>query len=128
MPKIGNIRQKIACEGIFICMGFRENLKDELKYQDMRVKELAEKAGVSKRAIDHYLAEKFTEPTAENAVKIAQVLGVSVEYLVTGKESSIPATIKPEVAEIIREMNHLPIADIAFAKEMVHRLVLSAEK
>ena len=109
-------------------MGFRENLKDELKYQDMRVKELAEKTGISKRAIDHYLAEKYTEPTAETAVKIAQVLGVSVEYLVTGKESAVPVSIKPEVIEIIHEINHLPLQDIAFTKEMVHRLMLSIGK
>lgn len=38
-------------------MGFRENLKDELKYQDLKVKELAVKAGVPKRTIDHYLTE-----------------------------------------------------------------------
>ena len=69
-------------------MGFRENLKDELKYQGIKVKELAEKTGVSKRAIDHYLAEKYTEPTADTAVKIARALGVSVEYLVTGTNSS----------------------------------------
>ena len=57
-------------------MVFRKNLKDELEYQDMRVKELAEKTENSKKAIDLYLAEKFTEPTAETAVKIAQILGV----------------------------------------------------
>ena len=67
-------------------MGFRENLKDELKYRGMIVKELADKSGIPKGTIDHYLAEKCTAPIAENAVKIAQALGVSVEYLVTGKE------------------------------------------
>ena len=67
-------------------MGFRENLKGELKYQGIIVKELAEKSGVAKGTIDHYLAEKCTAPIAENAVKIAQALNVSVEYLVTGKE------------------------------------------
>ena len=69
-------------------MGFKENLKDELKYQGMLVKELAKKSGVPKGTIDHYLAEKSTAPIAENAVKIAQALGVSVEYLVTGKTSA----------------------------------------
>ena len=68
-------------------MGFKENLKDELKYQGMLVKELADKTGIPKGTIDHYLAEKNTAPIAENAVKIAQALNVSVEYLVTGKES-----------------------------------------
>ena len=37
---------------------------------------IAEKTENSKKAIDLYLAEKFTEPTAETAVKIAQILGV----------------------------------------------------
>ncbi len=109
-------------------MGFRENLKDELKYQDIRVKELADRTGISKRAIDHYLAEKYTEPTAETAVKIAKELGVSVEYLVTGKNSEIPDTIKPELINLIRDMNHLPDKDIEFIKEMVRRFILSVDK
>ncbi len=109
-------------------MGFRENLKDELKYQDIRVKELANRTGISKRAIDHYLAEKYTEPTAETAVKIAKELGVSVEYLVTGKNSEIPDTIKPEIINLIRDINHLPDKDIDFIKEMVRRLILSVDK
>ena len=109
-------------------MGFRENLKDELKYQDIRVKELADRTGISKRAIDHYLAEKYTEPTAETAVKIAKELGVSVEYLVTGKNSEIPDTIKPEIINLIRDMNHLPDKDIEFIKEMIRRLIHSVDK
>ena len=52
-------------------MGFKENLKDELKYQGVLVKELSEKTGIPKGTIDHYLAEKNTAPIAENAVKIA---------------------------------------------------------
>lgn len=108
-------------------MGFRENLKDELKYQDMRVKELADKSGVSKRAIDHYLAEKNTEPTAETAVKIAKVLGVSVEYLVTGTNESVPANIKPDVIDIIKEINHLSQNDIDLVKELTHRIAKSAK-
>ena len=103
-------------------MGFRENLKDELKYQDMRVKELADKSGVSKRAIDHYLAEKYTEPTAETAVKIASVLNVSVEYLVTGKNPDIPQNIKPEVIEIIKDLNYLSDDDLETLKKLIHRL------
>ena len=109
-------------------MGFRENLKDELKYQDIRVKELADKTGISKRVIDHYLAEKYTEPTAETAVKIAKELGVSVEYLVTGKNSKIPETIKPEIIDLLKDINHLPDKDIDFVKEMVKRLILSIDK
>lgn len=66
-------------------MGFKDNLKEELKYQDIRIKELSEKTQISIGTLNHYLAEKSTEPTVENAVKIARALNVSVEYLVTGQ-------------------------------------------
>lgn len=69
-------------------MGFRENLRDELNYQDIRIKELTKITGISAGTLNHYLAEKSTEPTVENAVKIAKALNVSVEYLVCGEDSS----------------------------------------
>ncbi len=84
----------------YSCMGFKENLKDELKYQGILVKELAEKSGVAKGTIDHYLAEKCTAPIAENAVKIAQALGVTVEYLVTGKEINLSKDKKSQNLEV----------------------------
>ena len=68
-------------------MGFKENLKSELLYQDMLVKELAEKTGISRHTLDNYLNVRKNMPTADVAVKIAQTLGVTVEYLVTGKEN-----------------------------------------
>jgi transcriptional regulator with XRE-family HTH domain len=67
-------------------MGFRENLKNELTYSGMLVKELASKTGVNKYTIDNYLSTHNCTPSANAAVKIAKVLGVSVEYLVTGHE------------------------------------------
>lgn len=72
-------------------MSFKENLKDELNYQGVLVKELSSKSGVGKRTIDNYLRSNESQPTAENAVKIAQALNVTVEYLVTGK-NSLPQT------------------------------------
>ena len=66
-------------------MGFRENLKNELVFQDIRIKELAYKSGINPRTIEQYLSSAAKMPSAENAVKIANALGVSVEYLVTGK-------------------------------------------
>jgi transcriptional regulator with XRE-family HTH domain len=68
-------------------MGFKENLKSELIYSGMPVKELAAKSGVNKYSIDNYLNARGQIPSAEAAVKIAAALGVSVEYLVTGKEA-----------------------------------------
>lgn len=79
-------------------MSFRENLRDELNYKDLRIKELSEKTKISIGTLNHYLAEKSTEPTAENAVKIARALGVTVEYLVTGKNSSTQNS-KPQLTD-----------------------------
>ncbi|MDR2759301.1 MAG: helix-turn-helix domain-containing protein [Spirochaetaceae bacterium] len=69
-------------------MGFRENLKSELVYQGMLVKELALLSGVSRHTLDNYLNIRGHIPSADIAVKIARAMGVSVEYLVTGEEIS----------------------------------------
>ena len=68
-------------------MGFKENLKSELAYKNMLVKELAAKTGISRHTLDNYLNVREHIPTLDIAVKIAQALEVSVEYLATGKES-----------------------------------------
>lgn len=63
---------------------FRENLRDELNYQGVTVKELAGKTGISKRTIENYLSSKGTLPPVDYACKIASVLNISVEALVSG--------------------------------------------
>ncbi len=88
-------------------MGFRENLKAELEYQDIKTKELAEKAGVNKRTIDHYLMSNPQEPSVTNALKIAQALNVSVEYLVTGKEILHGIPLTKETARFINQYTSL---------------------
>jgi len=89
-------------------MAFKDNLKSELAYQDMLVKELAEKAGVSRHTLDNYLNVREHMPTADIAVKIAQALGVTVEYLVTGEEARTekPALI-PEIRALIQNFKLL---------------------
>lgn len=88
-------------------MGFRENLKAELEYQDIKTKELAEKSGVNKRTIDHYLMASPQEPSVTNALKIAQALGVSVEYLVTGKEILQGIPLTRDTTEFINQYTNL---------------------
>ncbi|MCL1836894.1 MAG: helix-turn-helix transcriptional regulator [Treponema sp.] len=68
-------------------------MKAELNYAGMRVKELAEQSGVKKQTIDSYLRENNYTPSAENAVGIARALGVSVEYLVMGKDAQKGPTL-----------------------------------
>ena len=65
-------------------MTFKERLRDELNFQDITVKELASKTGIKKGTIDSYLSVRNSIPTADNAVKIARALNITVEYLITG--------------------------------------------
>ena len=67
-------------------MGFAENLRDELEYQGMQVKELAERTGLSINTLNKYRPGSTVVPTIDNAAKIAQVLHVSLDYLATGAE------------------------------------------
>lgn len=78
-------------------MSFGENLHKELEYQDIQIKELSEKTGISRNTLDKYLSGTKSQPNVENAVKIAQALGVTVEYLVLGKNAG-----KQEAKDSIR--------------------------
>jgi transcriptional regulator with XRE-family HTH domain len=68
-------------------MSFRENLREALDFSGMEQKELAAFVGISLKTIENYLKQEFSMPSADKAVRIAQALGVSVEYLVTGGEN-----------------------------------------
>ncbi|MBR1403729.1 MAG: helix-turn-helix transcriptional regulator [Treponema sp.] len=102
-------------------MGFKEILKDELIYKDIQSKELAVKTGISLNTINHYLAQNGNAPSAENALKIAQALGVSVEYLMTGKNASITDDIKPKLKKMIPELNYLSDTDLDLLSEIAQR-------
>jgi transcriptional regulator with XRE-family HTH domain len=78
-------------------------------------KELAHKADISLRNIENYLRENASIPSAEKAVQIAQALGVTVEYLVTGNNSAkempastIESEIDHETRQLIRAIKILP--------------------
>lgn len=62
---------------------FWDNVAVELEYLGMTNKALAEKVGITASNIGKG-QKQGSSPSAETAVKIAKVLGVSVEYLVTG--------------------------------------------
>jgi transcriptional regulator with XRE-family HTH domain len=107
-------------------MGFRENLKDELAYNGMLVKELSAKTGINKYTIDNYLSSHNCSPSAGAAVKIAAVLGVSVEYLVTGSESRRETTMahfSPNLRRFIRALESLREGDRKIVLENALNLI-----
>ncbi len=103
-------------------MGFRENLKEELAYQDMKVKELAEKTGISKHTLDHYLTINGSQPQVELAVKIAQALNVSVEYLVLGKKEIQTKPSEWDTSALTEKIKLLSHSDFKFVKKLVNLL------
>jgi transcriptional regulator with XRE-family HTH domain len=91
-------------------MGFRENLKTELSYSGLLVKELAAQSGIKKHTIDNYLSVRGRMPSADAAVRIARVLGVSVEYLITGYETAGTKDsqhFSPEIRHLARIVENL---------------------
>ena len=94
-------------------MGFKENLKSELAYSGILVKELATLSGINKRTIDNYLDAHNCMPSADAAVRIAGALGVSVEYLVTGQERQerTPTPRLPGPQHILKHLESLTMRD-----------------
>jgi transcriptional regulator with XRE-family HTH domain len=89
-------------------MGFKENLRSELSYKGMLVKELAALTGIRKHTLDNYLNVREYMPSADAAVKIARALGVSVEYLVTGEENSPEkSSLGPEIRSLVQNFKLL---------------------
>jgi transcriptional regulator with XRE-family HTH domain len=101
-------------------MGFRENLKSELEYNGMLVKELAALSGVQKRAIDNYLRTiDAAIPAADAAVKIAHALGVTVEFLVMGEEQQIPQ----EIRKITRNLYKVSMRDRKLIEDLLGAMI-----
>jgi len=92
-------------------MSFRDNLREEISYRGIEQKELAHQAGISLRSLESYLRENASIPSADKAVKIAQVLGVTVEYLVNGDKHSkkISSFIEPEIQHLIQAIKDIPV-------------------
>jgi len=91
-------------------MAFKENLRDAIEYSGLEQKELAYKSGIPLRSIENYLRGNASIPSAEKAVRISHVLGVTVEYLVTGKNShgETYPPINADIQKLIQHIEKLP--------------------
>ena len=109
-------------------MGFAENVKSELDFQNMQLKELSIKTGISRNTLDKYLTgKKVVQPGVENAVKIAQALGVSVEYLVTGKSEN-PNRLTSEYEQLLRKYQKLNNFNRRTVFDLVNSISVRQEK
>ena len=106
---------------------FADRLKEEMDYVGISRKELAYYADVKQRALDMYLGTQQSMPAADIAVKLAKVLHVSVEYLVTGKNSEIPSR-QNRMADLERDLESLPTPIIESVSTMIHALAENEKK
>ncbi len=103
---------------------FRKNLRDELTYQALTVKDLSEKTGIPKSSLDGYLAHKPTMPTIEVAVKIARALHCSIEYLMRDNEEFAQKfTLRQqEIQKLNQSLSILPNDKFYLARTLIHSL------
>ena len=100
---------------------FSKRLRSEIEYIGLNQKEFAAKAGIKKRALDAYLWAQQSMPPADIAVKIASALGLSVEYLVTGKEyrRSVDVSGYLQFRDILDDLAVLPDELLDSIKAMI---------
>ena len=99
-------------------MEFSELLKDLRRQAGLTQVEVAEKLGISQPAYASW-ERGIKKPTQENLVKIAQILNVSVDYLVGNSEEK---SDELDNIELLFRMNSKGLTDeekAVFKKELI---------
>lgn len=105
---------------------FWERVDEELEYKGMNRKSLATEVGFNLGNIGKGI-QLGSSPSADTAVKIAKVLNVSVEYLVTGTEPSLKnenydlQKIR-EYSSLISQIDSLPENQRELVKSIVAKM------
>lgn len=114
---------------------FRDNLKEQIEYKGMIIKEVAAKAGISKRTMDTYVDSRAVIPNAEIAVKLAEALDTTVEYLVKGSEKKRTLDVPKKehksfdkYKKIIEDLNIIPKEELPIIEAMVHAVAKEFSK
>ena len=100
-------------------MSFSDNIRNLLDIKKIQIKELSAGTGISKNTLDNYLSGQKSLPNVDNAVKIAQFIGVLVEYLVTGMTGNDSSD---EVENLIKDLYRLKPTDFTSIKKIIHSL------
>ncbi|WP_296329603.1 helix-turn-helix transcriptional regulator [uncultured Treponema sp.] len=88
---------------------FKENVKDELQFQGLSVKELSAKTNIPYQTLENYLNSRASMPPADYACRIAKVLNTDVESLLGEKDiqNSVPEEKKQDrhILTLISRLN-----------------------
>ena len=86
---------------------FKENLRSELDYHDITIKELSLMTEIPYRTIENYLSARASMPPADYAVNIAHALETTVEKLVLGESSDLLERKESKLQKNIRLFSKL---------------------
>lgn len=105
---------------------FWERVDEELEYKGMNRKSLASEVGFNLGNIGKGI-QLGSSPSADTAVKIAKILNVSVEYLVTGQDSSLQKENLDlhryrEYSSFINQLDSLPENQRELIKSIVAKM------
>ncbi len=107
-------------------MSFWKNVENELEYQNISRKQLAKQASFAVSGISLGITNDSV-PSADVAVRIANVLNVSVEYLVTGKNEQ-KKEITPSINQLYSNILKLDTYDLETVRQLVLRILEKQDK
>jgi len=106
---------------------FKDRLREAIKNSGLLIKEIAFKTNLSQRTIENWLSSRPTIPRADDAVKVAQVLGTTVECLVTGAKPEVLDQADRALFElavkyhpVLRDLEELDETTRSFSLELLH--------
>lgn len=98
-----------------------------LNEHGIKTAEVVKATGLSSTFFSEWKKGKSKSPKPENLQKIADYFGVTVDYLMTGKDSQTDYLYSDENAELLIEITKTMKSDSEFAKRMAHYMSLLSE-
>lgn len=99
-------------------MGFSDRLREALRENRLTQKELAEQAGITEAAVSHYLKGDRL-PRASVLSRMADILGTSSDYLMSGTAGDKEAEILEAKKLIARNVKNMSMEE---RMEIIHIL------
>lgn len=98
-----------------------------LKERDLKAADVSRGTGLSSTFFTEWKKGKSKNPSPANLQKIADFFGVSLDYLMTGKEPALDYLYNEENADLLIEITMKLKSDKAFAERMARYMRLSDE-
>ena len=109
-------------------MSFNENLKEAMFCKNMTTMQLAKITNINAGTISNYLKTKGSMPPADKALKLANALDVSMDFLINGFDKKTSSAIQQkssfpiEILKIAQDMTDLEKEELNAIKGIVNVL------